>query len=174
MVTNLQILSDLRLLKDNRQAVDLMNTYKGVPFVSRCRILEIDGDRVTIQTKDFSLVCIQKEKSTRVLGSDFFEPSLAQVAAVDLLNGTAVLYDFSYLGAKLGERMIIRVEPEEPLDVEIASNGSQIAGRMADISLSGIGLLIMNEEYPQSLNRGSKSRCLRSCQTARSALTELC
>jgi hypothetical protein len=131
-----------------------MNTYKGVPFVSKCRIIDIDADWVTVQTKDFSLVCIMKEGRTRLLGSDFFEPASATVASVDLLAETAVLQNFSYLGTKLGERMLVRVEPLEPPATNMAMDGQATLGRMVDISLSGMGVVVPHGEVTPLLKPG--------------------
>lgn len=154
MPTNLQIISDLSLLKENNQAVDLMNTYKGVPFISRCRIVAIEAEHVTVQTKDFSLVCVLKEGRTRLLGSEFFEPASASVEAVDLLAGTTVLENFSYLGAKLGERMLVRVEPVEPSQATVDIGADITQGRMVDISLNGMGVVVPHSEYTARLKPG--------------------
>jgi hypothetical protein len=166
VAANSQILSDLRLMKDNAQAIDLMNTYKGVPFVSRCRILNIDADQVTVQSKDFSLVCLLKEGRTRLLGSDFFEPASAHVDAVDLLAGTAVLSGLSYLGAKLGERMIIRVEPPDPIPATIRNSADVTQGLMVDISLSGMGVQIASEQYTPMLTPGANLHVLTELPTS--------
>lgn len=155
MPSNLQIISDLRLIKENNQTVDLMNTFKGVPFISKCRIAEIDAERATIQTKDFALVCILQEGRTRLLGSDFFEPASASVESVDLLAGTAVLQNFSYLGAKLGDRMLVRVEPAEPVPARLDIGSDTTPGCMIDISLNGMGVVVPQGEFTPLLKPGA-------------------
>lgn len=155
MITNPQILSDLRLMRENNQPVELMNIYKGVPFVCKGRILEIDGDRVQLQVDTAELVCLQNDGTTRVLGNDYFEPSSAQVESVDLTTGTVILHNFTYVGTRLGERMIVRVEPEEPIPVLIHTEDHPVFGEVIDLSMSGLGIRVSVEHYQPVLKPGS-------------------
>jgi hypothetical protein len=147
MASNQQIISDLRLIKETEHELELLATYKGVPFICKARIEHIDDDLVRIKTADPAMVCLEKDMHTRVLGSDYFEPALAQIASLDIAKGIIELSNFSYLGTKLGERMIVRVEPKTPVEIGIEAEGQSISGELADISLSGLGALVKDSEY---------------------------
>ena len=135
--------------------LEIMNTYKGVPFISRAKVLNIEGDVVSLITLDPAIVCLRNDKFTRVLGSDYFEPSAARVVSVDIPLGVFKLSSFTYSGAKLGERMIVRVQPAGVIEVNVESENQGIIGHLVDLSLSGLGLRIRQDEYGLWLKPGT-------------------
>ncbi|MBN1149134.1 MAG: PilZ domain-containing protein [Anaerolineales bacterium] len=155
MASNQQILSDLRLIMEADHALELLTNYKGVPFICKAKIGAIGADNVSIQAQDPAMICLLRDKQIRVLGSDYFEPSVAQIDSFDLFTGKAVLSDFSYLGTKLGERMIVRVEPKSPIDVHLKSEGLSTAGPLIDLSINGLGLRIGQADYSPTLKPGT-------------------
>jgi hypothetical protein len=155
MVLNQQIISDLRLMRDNNQPVELMNIYKGVPFVCKGNILDIEEDRVFIHVNSAEIVLLLLERNTKVLGNDYFEPTSAQVAAVDLTNGVVTLRQFSYLGTKLGDRMMVRVTPPERIPALIETEDRPVLGEMVDISMNGMGIRVAEEQYLPILKPGA-------------------
>ena len=84
MISNIQIISDLRLAMEMRQELELMVTFKGVPVICKAKVTQIDGENVTLVTHDPGLIRIEYEKKISVLGSEFFEPSTAKVVKVDI------------------------------------------------------------------------------------------
>jgi len=142
MTSNQQIISDLRLAMDMHQHLDLMVIYKGVPVISKAEIKDIQGDIVTMITHDPGLVCLRTSPQTSILGSDYFEPSAAKIQKVEIQSGEVVLDEFTYLGTRLGERMIIRVEPAAPIPLKLEFEDQAIDGELVDISLGGGGVRI--------------------------------
>ena len=155
MTSNPQILADLRLIMDFDHQLELMNTYRGVPVICRARVLSIRDDMVEIETHDPALICLLEQKQTRVLGSDYFEPAVAHVASVDLLAGVAVLTNFTYQSTRLGERMIVRVEPKEPIAVTLETEGQKVQTELIDLSLSGMGVHVDYPKYSAALKPGT-------------------
>ncbi|MFM8320880.1 MAG: PilZ domain-containing protein [Chloroflexota bacterium] len=155
MASNQQILSDLRVVMEARHELELMNIYKGVPFICKAWIDRIDGEQAVLRAQGPSLVCLAAEKRTRVLGSDYFEPSQAQALSVDLQHNEIVLANFSYLGAHLGERMVVRVEPRADLAVWIDCEGRRATGQVADLSMSGMGVRFPINAYLPVLKPGA-------------------
>lgn len=158
MISNIQIISDLRLAMEMRQDLELMVTFKGVPVICKAKVTQIDGEIVTLITRDIGLIRIEHEKKISVLGSEFFEPSTAKVVKVDINSGTVQLCNFSYLGTRLGERMMMRVEPKEPIRVSLESEGVAFDGDLADLSLNGLGICIEQANYNPSLKPGTTIR----------------
>lgn len=150
-----QIISDLMMVMQLDHELELMNTFKGVPFICKARVLNIDGDNVSLQTSGPGIVCLERERQTKVLGSDYFEPSVAHTVSVDFRTGIIVLQNFSYLGTKLGERMTVRVEPKDPVDVLIINQTQKTSGELADLSLSGVGVHIAQAQYSPALKPGT-------------------
>ena len=155
MISNIQIVSDLRLAMEMRHELELMVTFKGVPVICKARVTQIDGEIVTLVTHDPGLIRIQKEKKISVLGSEFFEPSTAKVLNVDITSGALQLSNFSYLGTRLGERMMMRAEPKEPIRVSLESENLSFDGDIVDLSLNGIGIRIDQANYNSSLKPGT-------------------
>lgn len=156
MRSNQQILADLRLMQEAGQPVELLSTYKGVPFICRAEILEIEPDKAHLKALDPSMICLRVGEQTRVLGSDYFEPARAEVLAFDLSEGLVELGGFTYVGTKLGERMIVRVEPKESIPVEIATETQNAQGELADISLNGVGLRLKSTDFTALLRPGTQ------------------
>ena len=155
MASNQQILSDLRLIMEAGHALELLTNYKGVPFICKAKIEAIDSESISLQAQDATMVCLLNEKQIRVLGSDYFEPSVAQIDAFDLITGKAILKDFSYLGTKLGERMIVRVEPKSPIEVHLRSEGLATVAKLIDLSINGLGLRVSQADYNPTLKPGT-------------------
>ncbi len=155
MPSNQQILSDLRVVLETGHALEIMNTYKGVPFVCKAQVKRVEDDLVYVEAQHPSLICLTREKQTKVLGSDYFEPSIAQVVSVDLGAGQITLTRFAYLGTRLGERTIVRVEPRDPIPVELRFNEQRVTGELADLSMSGIGVRFPAEAYTPLLKPGA-------------------
>jgi hypothetical protein len=155
MPSTSQIISDLMMVMQLDHELELMNAYKGVPFICKAKVFAIDGDNVWLKASGPGILCLEKERQTKVLGSDYFEPSVAHTVSVDFLNGTVVLNDFSYLGTKLGERMTVRVEPKDPIDVLLINQTQKTSGLLADLSLSGIGVRIAQAQYSPALKPGT-------------------
>jgi hypothetical protein len=116
------------------------------------------------------MVCLMQEKQVRVLGSDYFEPAIAKVAFFDISTGAAELTDFSYVGSKLGERMIVRVEPKAPVEVVLDGAGVKITGTLADISLNGAGVRIAPVDYNAALKPGTNLQISMKLPTGNIAL----
>lgn len=135
--------------------LELMNTYRGVPFICKARVLSVQDDQVEIETPDPALICLFQQKQTRVLGSDYFEPAVASVIQVDLLHGKAMLNRFTYQSTRLGERMIVRVVPKAPIPVHIENQDQSTTVELVDLSLSGMGVRVASSQYNVSLKPGT-------------------
>ena len=155
MASNPQILSDLRVIQEADHEIKILSTFKGVPFICPAKFEDISKDRVLVIAQDPSMVCLEMDKKPRVLGSDYFEPSVADVLSLDIFTGEIVLNNFTYVGTKLGERMIVRVEPREPIAVKLHTETQETIGQIADISLNGIGVWITTTAYSPTLKPGT-------------------
>lgn len=141
MTTDL-IISDLRYVMETNQELDILNFYRGFPITSRARVEQIDRDVVRLRVEPPGSVCLQDQSETILLSRGLPEAVRAQVRAFDLRSGALALADFVYVGARFGERMIARVQPEEALPVKIAYDDQTAQGTLLDVSLSGVGVLL--------------------------------
>jgi hypothetical protein len=154
MPSNPQILSDLALIKLAGHQIELLSVYKGVPFICKANVEQIGDNSVALQTNNPALVCLECSNEARLLGSDYFEPAMARLESIDLAKGTITMKDLVYAGARLGERMIVRVEPREPIPVTLETAGQIFQGEIADLSISGLGIWLSKEQYQALLKPG--------------------
>jgi hypothetical protein len=155
MNSNIQIISDFRLAMEMSHDLELMVTFKGVPVICKARVTQIVEENVIFYSPDPGVVQIEREKKVSILGSDYFEPSTGKVIRVEIQNGTVELSHFSYLGTRLGERMVMRVEPKEPIQVALSSEDLLFNGNIADLSVNGIGIQIDQASYDPALKPGA-------------------
>jgi hypothetical protein len=158
MQSNPQILADLRVVQEAGRPIEVLTTYKGVPFIFQAIIEEISDHSVLVTSHDYCMVGLIQDNKPRVLGSDYFEPSVAKVISMDLLSGRIELGNFTYAGTKLGERMLVRVEPKAPIPLRIQSETQESQGNIVDISLSGIGVRIASTDYKSTFKPGTVVR----------------
>ncbi len=155
MTSNQQILADLRVVMETGHALELINTYKGVPFICKAKVTSVEGEQACLQAEDPSLVCLSHDPQIKVLGSEYFEPSVAQVVSMDLPCGQVVLSEFRYLGSRLGERTIVRVEPKEHTRAWLVCEKQKFEAELADLSMSGIGVRLPTTQYHAVLKPGA-------------------
>lgn len=155
MTSNLQILTDLRLAMELKQMLELMLFYKGVPVICKAAISKIEDENATLVTHAPGIICIQKAEKVSILGGEYFEPSSAKVARVELKSGQVHLQDFAYLANRLGERMIVRVEPKAPLPVTLSGMEQPIQAELVDLSLNGAGIRLEAGQYFPALKPGT-------------------
>jgi hypothetical protein len=74
---------------------------------------------------------------------------------VDLVNNKAFLTHFTYQGTRLGERMIVRVEPSEPIPVRIENEDQVTTVELVDLSLNGMGVRVEGASYSAFLKPGT-------------------
>lgn len=134
------ILSDLKYVMETSQELDILNFHKGFPITCKAEVEEIGHDSVVMRVQPPGSVCLELQDQTIVLSRGLPEAVRAKVLAFDLLHGKLRLSDFSYVGSHFGERMIARVQPEDPILVEIELGEKNYTGTLVDVSLSGVGI----------------------------------
>jgi hypothetical protein len=143
MVSNDQIYEDLKLcLSLSDPNFELLNEYKGVPFIGKATYVSITEDSIQLIVQPPASICLQLEGRTFLLSDGLFEPIEAQVLSFDIQTGAVDLGSLEYAGSKFWNRREVRVEPEEPFAVDITREGQTTIGRLVDVSMSGIGVAV--------------------------------
>lgn len=137
-----EIIANLGQIASVNVDVELLNLYKGLPIVHKASIQKIEGSVVTLGVHKHQLTCLELDKSTVILSEIIDQAVSADVARLDKSASTVDLENFAYTSRKVGERMMVRVEPSGSIAVEVAVDGQKAAAVLADISLNGVGLHI--------------------------------
>lgn len=134
------ILLDLQFVMETGQELDVLNFFKSFPITCRARVEKIDNNVITLHVQPPGSVCLQDQEQTIILSRGLPEAVRARVMEFDLVQGTLKLNDLGYVGSRFGDRQIARVQPENPLEIEIEAGEQKIAGQLVDVSLSGVGV----------------------------------
>ena len=150
-----QILFSLERVAKADREVELLNGYKGLPIATKASILKIGDDSVTLKVHKHQLAGLEIEQHTYILCPELEEAASATVIELDKAAGTVELTNFLYAGRKIGERMILRVEPKNPIPVTIQTDGQTISGHLIDISIDGVGIRLSAPAADELLKRQS-------------------
>jgi hypothetical protein len=134
------ILLDLQFVMETGQELDILNFFKSFPITCRARVEKIENSMITLHVQPPGSVCLLDQEQTIILSRGLPEAVRANIIEFDLVQGTLKLNDLGYVGSRFGDRQIARVQPENPLDIEIESGEQKIAGQLVDVSLSGVGV----------------------------------
>lgn len=140
MTTADPILAGLSRLQRTNRSLDLLNLHKGVPVVYPAQVQAVHDSTATFRITTFQIVCLTLESVTTLLSQLLEEAVSAKVLAVDLAAGLATLGQFQYASHHVGDRMTVRVAPREVVDVALECGGEAQVGRLADLSINGLGL----------------------------------
>lgn len=153
-----QILFALERVAKAQGEVELLNGYKGLPIVTKASILRLGDDTAALNVHKHQLTCLEIEQHTYILCPELEEAASATVIELDKAAGTVELANFLYAGRKIGERMILRVEPKDPIPVTIQIDGQTISGNLIDLSIDGVGIRLSAPAADQLLKRQSAAQ----------------
>ena len=153
--TDESIIADLRHIARTQQAVEFLNVYKGIPVLYQATVEKVGQDRAVVRFEQLGAVCLTLENKTTILTDLLSGPVNAAVLAVDLAAGMATLANFRYTYSKVGDRMILRVAPRDVVEVTLHSGRQPVTGTLADLSMSGVGVLISPLDKADALRRQS-------------------
>jgi hypothetical protein len=122
--------------------LELLNTYRGLPVVYAATLQSVAEEAFTVKVTGYEIVCLTLEPATTLLSPLLEDPVRANVLACNLASGLATLGNFQYTSARVGDRMIARVAPQAPLAVELEAGGQTLTGQLADVSVTGLGLIV--------------------------------
>ena len=134
------ILLDLKASLGHKSETDFMNIYQGVPVVYKASLERIEGHQAIFKVQPPDSICLAQDQQTCILDDSMLTGVSARVVSYDVLAGMVVLSDFRYIDQGIGERMTVRVQPKEPVEVEIRCNEQNIPGELVDVSMNGVGV----------------------------------
>lgn len=140
-----KIISDWKRVARAKAEVELLNVYKGLPIIYKARVDSVKDDAVQVRVATYEAICLTLTPKTTVLSQMLDEAVNANVVAADIRAGTATLDRFRYATQQVGDRMTLRAEPKETLPVHLTSGGQAWPGSLADLSVSGAGVIVAKD-----------------------------
>jgi len=141
MDTNAQIIADLQNKVGFRQNLDFLSQCKGVPVIVKGRIQEVHPESILFQVDPPDSICMREDETALILRDAFISGIQGRILAFDLAAGTIELGEFIYVDRGFGDRSIVRVEPDIPIEARLIVGEAALPCRVVDISLNGFGLL---------------------------------
>ncbi len=141
-VTQEEIFRAFSTAFERRAALKLHNVFRGVPVSYPAMVSAVGPDTVTLKVHSLQSVVISLEKRT------FIETEYLPIILRGYPKGinhnqqTVILTHFSPAGKAFIERNHLRVQPEQPVKVDIFGGEGVINGTMSDISISGAGIFV--------------------------------
>jgi hypothetical protein len=140
-------LNALDYLMQVNPEIELLNFYKSCPVSIKAVIVAVEsGGFVKVKVFPPGSVCLYQNKTTVLLSTTLTEVIRAKIKRFDIVDGIVSLHDFSYLSAWTGQRMVVRVQPDQAIEIILRNENRVIHGLVADISLNGIGVLVDNPD----------------------------
>ena len=142
----------LAMLEANlKQPLKLINYYKGIPLSYPATIASISRGVVDLDVQAMQAFTIEQARSTFIRSPLFKYDLFAQAQYVNVRKKAATFVKFSYVEIMAERRSFVRVEVDARVIVTIVSPQGNVEGRLTDISLSGLGVLI---DYTSLLETG--------------------
>lgn len=162
MESSKQISADLKsVLLEKHLNFELLNTYKGVPFVCKAVLLEVKEETACFGLSADNSFAWESAQNILILSEGLLEPIEARLLSYDRKANTLRIGNFGYAGSKLSNRKELRVEPEGTVEVILEADEGQKTAFLADLSMRGAGIRA-KEDLPASLNQGKElNLCLR-------------
>ena len=141
IIPNIDAYDVLTRLAEKKLPLSLSLPYKGVALPQELQILDIQEGQITIQAPnqggnflvgDFIFLHSQEISQTLV----------ARLVEINLPTGQLRLSELVYLGTPWKERCEMRVEPKDPIMVDVRLASMTYRACMENLSLNGAGLLV--------------------------------
>jgi hypothetical protein len=135
-----EIMNQLDRLAQTGQEVRLYNIYKGIPLNYTAVLVETSETAARVRVNRLQAACLEIQRATFLQHPDLKGIVECDVAAVDMVAEAAVLIAFRYANRPIGQRSLVRVQPRDPIEVEIRVRRRSLRGNLADISVGGAGV----------------------------------
>ena len=122
--------------------IKMFNLYKGVPISYPATLLKGKDDAILVKASKTQLIATQAEGITYISSPVVDAGLKGRVKQIDWKKQTVALDHLERSEGSAGERVSIRVEPEEDIDVRLTLSGRSISGRLQDLSLTGMSLIV--------------------------------
>ncbi|RXJ89411.1 hypothetical protein CRV01_07980 [Arcobacter sp. CECT 8983] len=128
--------------KLNNNKIELINHYKGIPFIHDASIINIEKDRIRIKTENVQIKAIRYEKKTTI----HIENKIlnAKLESYDELSNIVCLKDLVQVETSSKNRKTVRVDPDETFNGSIFANSERYSYKVESISSSSISFIAKN------------------------------
>lgn len=133
----------LGILKANPKAnLKLINYYKGLPLSYNATIAGLDRGVLDLDVQPEQAFTIEHERYAFIRSPLFRFDLFAQAQYVNVRKHAASFVKFCYVEIMAERRNFLRLELDKALDAKIFANETSCSGKLHDISLSGLNIML--------------------------------
>jgi len=121
----------------------ITSNYKGVMLAQPVKVLRIMPERVIFKAPE-PTVCFTLKERVHLYSRVSWETFDATLLAIDMLRGEMELANLTFTGGHWNERQSDRVEPRDPIYVNLDINKSRFQADLENLSVGGMSLMICN------------------------------
>ena len=140
IVPNIDAIDSLTRLADKNVPLQLSIPYKGMALAQDLQILDIQEGKITMQAPNQRADFLIGD-FIFLHGQDIAQTMAARLAEINFRAGVMKLSEVVYLGTLWKERSDTRVEPKEPIMVDVRSGSIAYRACIENLSLNGACLL---------------------------------
>lgn len=118
----------------------IASMYKGIILTQPTQVLDVLPDRVVIQAPEHRLCFTLKEK-IHLYSHALPETITAKLLELDPVLGKVVLSDLNFLGQGWTKRIHDRIQPREPLYIDLAWGKNLLRAGLENLSTTGMSLM---------------------------------
>lgn len=137
-----ELLKDLKIIKDSKAPISLINHYKGLPLIHEGIITAIDNDTIKIQTQRVQTKAILEEKSTTIETDNTI--IAVKLKEYDELTNELVFIDLKKIDRSPKNREILRITPDKNFTATIFHHNERYNFQVSSISTKAISFRIKN------------------------------
>lgn len=146
------ILKQLGAAMKAHKPVTLMNIFRGVPIEHLATFQSINQGIVTLQVHEYQAVSIALEKRAYLKCDTLPVIVRAYPILVRLNEKHVALTRFTSAERAFITRSYLRVQPQEPVKVDIHTGEETLSGTIADICTKGLGIFAFGAYVSERLN----------------------
>ena len=143
-----QKFSMLNFLLQAGERLTILIPYKALLLIREVRTIKIGKDHIILQLPDQQF-CSTIHERVFLTTSSAPHGIAAKVRDINYQKGIITITDFNFLESPWYERKSERVEPNNPTSIVISMAKHRIRGRLENISLHGLGVLLYTKNPQQ-------------------------
>jgi hypothetical protein len=140
IILNDDAINLLTRLAEKNVPLQLSMPYKGMALAQDLHILDIQGGRITMQAPNQQIDFLIGD-FIFLHSQEIAQTMAARLAEINFRDGVMKLSEVVYLGTPWKERSDTRVEPKDPIMVDVRSGPIAYRACIENLSLNGAGLL---------------------------------
>ena len=130
------LFKELYELKLEDTPIELVNHYKGIPFIHEAKIIKLEDKKILIKTQNVHVKVLMYEKRTIFHFKD--KIISAKLDSYDKSSNTICLYDLVEVETSPKNRKEVRVDPDELFSASIFAKSERFTYKIESISISSV------------------------------------